>query len=80
MPRYCSPDYDALAKTFRQTGTIEGRGELARKMNDMLVQSYTVIPLVHRGNVSGAVMSLQGNTMNPWDSELWDIANWSRAK
>lgn len=80
MPRYCSEDYDALAKTFKQTGTIEARADVARKMNDMLVQSYTVIPLVHRGNVSGAVMSLQGNTMNPWDSELWDIANWSRTK
>lgn len=80
MPRYCSQDYDALAKTFRQTDTIEARADLARKMNDMLVQSYTVIPLIHRGNVSAAVKSLQGNAMNPWDSELWDIADWSRAR
>ncbi|MFT4181529.1 MAG: peptide ABC transporter substrate-binding protein [Rhizobium sp.] len=80
MPRYCSQDYDALATAFKQTDTVEARAELARKMNDMLVQSYTVIPLVHRGNVSGAAVSLQGNAMNPWDSELWDIANWSRVK
>jgi len=80
MPRYCSKDYDALAKSFRETDTIEARADLARKMNDMLVQSYTVIPLIHRGNVSGAVNSLQGNAMNPWDSELWDIADWSRVK
>jgi len=80
MPRYCSSDYDALAKTFKQTGTIEARADLARKMNDMLVQSYTVIPLVHRGNVSGAVKSLQGIVMNPWDSELWNVADWSRVK
>lgn len=80
MPRYCAQDYDALSDVFRQTDTIEARADLARKMNDMLVQSYTVIPLIHRGNVSGAANSLQGVAMNPWDSELWDVADWSRAK
>lgn len=80
MPRYCSQDYDALSATFRRTDTLEARADLARRMNDMLVQSYAVIPLVHRGNVSGAATSLRGVTMNPWDSEFWDIASWSRAK
>jgi peptide/nickel transport system substrate-binding protein len=35
---------------------------------------------VHRGNISAATKSLAGVAMNPWDSELWDVGNWSRAK
>ncbi|AOO81979.1 hypothetical protein [Bosea vaviloviae] len=61
-------------------GWIAARADLARKMNDMLVQTYTVIPLVDRGNISGAAKSLDGVSMNPWDSELWDVAGWSRAR
>lgn len=80
MPRYCSQDYDALSQTLRKADGITARTDLARKMNDMLVQSYTVIPLVHRGNISGAAKSLNGVSMNPWDSELWDVAGWSRAR
>jgi peptide/nickel transport system substrate-binding protein len=80
MPRYCSKEYDALSQAFHHTDTIAARADVARRMNDMLVQSYTVIPLVHRGNVSAAAKSLQGVAMNPWDSEFWDIADWSRSK
>lgn len=80
MPRYCAQDYDALSQTLRKTDGIAARADLARKMNDMLVQSYAVIPLVHRGNISGAAKSLAGVSMNPWDSELWDVGNWSRGK
>lgn len=78
MPRFCSTEYDALAKSFPQTKGTDARAALARKMNDMLVQSYTVIPMVHRGNVSGAANTLTGVEMNPWDSELWNIADWGR--
>ncbi len=80
MPRYCSQDYDGLSKTLRRTDGMATRAELTRKMNDMLVQSYTVIPLVHRGNISGATKSLAGVAMNPWDSELSNVGNWSRSK
>jgi peptide/nickel transport system substrate-binding protein len=48
-------------------------------MNDMLMQDYVMIPLVHRGSPSAAANSLLGVRMNPWDSELWNIADWTRA-
>lgn len=47
-------------------------------MNDMLIQEYTMIPLIHRGSVSAHSLKLKGVRMNAWDSELWNIADWSR--
>lgn len=78
--RHCAPDYDALAAKFGETDGFDARAGLARELNDMLVQSYTMIPLIHRGSVSGKARSLEGVKINAWDSELWNIADWHRAK
>ena len=51
---------------------------LSKAMNDMLMQDYAMIPLIHRGNVSAHSNTLSGVRMNPWDSELWNIAEWTR--
>ena len=48
------------------------------QMNDMLVQTGAVIPLVYRGSVSAHHNSIEGVAMNAWDSELWNIAEWTR--
>ena len=47
-------------------------------MNDMLVQNWTMIPLIHRGGVSAHANTLGGVRMSDWDSELWNIAEWHR--
>jgi len=78
MPRYCNADYDALAAKMAITGDLNARATLAKEMNDMLIQAGAIIPLVHRGNVSARANSLKGVHLNPWDSELWNIADWSR--
>jgi len=78
MPRYCDPAYDKLAAEMAQTGDLNERARLAKEMNDMLMQAGAMIPLVHRGNVSAHANSLMGVRLNPWDSELWNIADWSR--
>ena len=52
---------------------------LAIQMNDMLVQTGAVIPLVYRGSVSAHHNSINGVAMNAWDSELWNIAEWTRS-
>ena len=49
-------------------------------MNDMLVQSYTIMPLVHRASVSAHANSLAGVKMSDWDSELWNIQDWTRVE
>ena len=78
MPRYCSAEYDALVKEMGGTADINERARLAIAMNDMLMQSYTIIPLVHRGNVAAAANTLGGVALNVWDSDLWNIADWHR--
>ncbi len=79
--RFCDPAYDALIDELARTGDIEKRGEIAKKMNDMLTnESFTIVPLVHRGRVSAHANSLGGVVLNTWDSELWNIADWHRIK
>ena len=78
MPRFCSEEYNALVDEMQQTGELEKRAELAKAMNDMLMQEYVIIPLVDRGRVSAHSNSLGGVILNTWDSELWNAADWHR--
>jgi peptide/nickel transport system substrate-binding protein len=79
--RYCDPAYDALVAELGKTGDLAKRGEIAKKLNNMLtVESYTIVPLVDRGRVSAHSNSLGGVVLNTWDSELWNAADWFRVK
>ncbi|MGI9373735.1 MAG: peptide ABC transporter substrate-binding protein [Hyphomicrobiales bacterium] len=80
VPRFCNKDYDALVAKMAQTGDINERAKLAKAMNDVLVQEYVIIPLVTRGRVSAHANTLGGVVLNTWDSELWNAADWHRAK
>jgi peptide/nickel transport system substrate-binding protein len=77
--RFCDPAYDALIDELARTGDLARRGEIAIQMNNMLTKdSYTIVPLVHRGRVSAYANSLGGVILNVWDSELWNVADWYR--
>jgi peptide/nickel transport system substrate-binding protein len=78
IQRFCMPEYDALVAEMAGTADLAERGRLAREMNDMIVQGYSIIPLIHRGGVSAHAVSLEGIQMSDWDSELWNIAEWTR--
>ena len=78
IQRFCDPAYDELVTEMSQTAELEKRQELAKQMNDMIMQSYSIIPLVYRGGQSAHANSLGGVLMNDWDSELWNIADWYR--
>ncbi|WP_246066605.1 peptide ABC transporter substrate-binding protein [Aliiroseovarius halocynthiae] len=80
VPRHCNPDYDALVAQLGNTVDLGERIEISKQLNNMLMQAGALIPLVHRGEVSAHAASLQGVRMNVWDSELWNIADWTRAK
>ncbi len=79
MPRYCDAAYDALSAQMATTSGLDARADLAKQMNDMLMQNYVMIPLTHRGRVAAHSNTLGGVVMNVWDSELWNIADWYRA-
>lgn len=80
IPRFCSDEYDALVGQMAETAELEARGEMAKKMNDILSNEGALIPLIHRGDVSAHSVTLEGVRMNSWDSELWNVADWTRAK
>lgn len=79
QPRWCNPEYDALVAKLGETAGLEERAEIAKQLNDMISQNYVLVPLIHRGDVSARAQSLEGVRMNSWDSELWNIADWTRA-
>ena len=80
MQRFCSEEYDALSLEMSKTTSLEDRAALAIEMNDMLMQSYSIIPLVHRGSPSAHANTLGGVQINDWDSELWNVADWERTE
>ena len=79
--RFCDPEYDALIKEMGRTAELGERARIAKTLNDMLTKdSYTIVPLVHRGRVSAHSNTLGGVVLNTWDSELWNVADWYRIK
>ena len=80
MPRFCSDEYDALVAEMAVTGDIDKRAELGKAMNDMLMQNYVMLPITHRSDVAARSNTLGGVDMNVWDSQMWNIADWTRLK
>ncbi|MGR3541604.1 MAG: peptide ABC transporter substrate-binding protein, partial [Hasllibacter sp.] len=74
MPRFCSEEYDALWNELTQTADLAERQRISIELNDMLMQDFAIIPLVHRGRVSAHANDLGGIALNVWDSELWNVA------
>ncbi|MCP4421266.1 MAG: peptide ABC transporter substrate-binding protein, partial [Chloroflexi bacterium] len=79
VPRHCNPEYDEIVAELSVTGDEATRVELIKQLNDMLVQNGVIIPITSRGSVSAWANTLLGVRLNGWDSELWNVADWSRA-
>jgi peptide/nickel transport system substrate-binding protein len=78
--RWCSPEYDAMFDEYAATADPAARAEMAKQLNDMLAQEVVNIPLIFRGDVSAHANDLAGVAMNSWDSQLWNIGEWQRAR
>ena len=78
VQRFQSDEYDRLFAEFQNTVDMERRNQITIALNDLLVGSYSIIPLVHRGFVSAHSNDIEGVWMNAWDSELWNIETWKR--
>jgi peptide/nickel transport system substrate-binding protein len=77
--RYSNRDFDALAARLRTETDVDKRAQLAIQANDLLIQDVAVIPLVQRSAVtSGVAKSLKGVDPSPWDSEMYNIADWTK--
>ena len=78
IQRQCVAEYDDLVAQMSQTAILEERAALAKRMNDIIVQNHYMIPLIWRGSVIAYANTLKGVRQNPWDSGLWNVADWHR--
>ena len=77
--RYSNKDFDALVAQLRTETDPAKRADIARQANDLLIQDIAVIPLVQRAAVtSGIAKSLKGVDPSPWDSEMYNVADWTK--
>ncbi|MEM7126342.1 MAG: peptide ABC transporter substrate-binding protein [Chloroflexota bacterium] len=76
--RGCSEEFDTMYDELVTTPAGDARNDVIKAMNDVIVQNYYLVPLVNRGGVSAYSNTLDGIWMNDWDSELWNIGEWSR--
>jgi len=80
IPRFCDPAYDAMLKELSGTADPAKRAELVKALNDAVTKNgHVSIPLVDRGRLSAHSNTLAGVVLNTWDTELWNIQDWSRA-
>ena len=80
VSRFQSDEYDRLYAELRNTTDMQRRNEITIALNNLLVQSYSIIPLVHRGSVSAYANDIEGVWKNAWDSDLWNIETWTRRR
>ena len=80
VQRFQSDEYDRLFEELHDTIDAEKRNQITIALNDLLVGSYSIIPLIHRGLVSAHSNDIDGVWMNAWDSELWNFETWTRRK
>jgi peptide/nickel transport system substrate-binding protein len=77
--RYSNKDFDALVARLGTETDSAKRADIARQANDLLIQDVAVIPLVQRTAVtSGIAKSLRGVDPSPWDSETYNVADWTK--
>ena len=81
MPRISSDEYDAAwAAASLMAIDDPGRNDAINRLNDIVVsETGAVIPLISRGNVSAIANDIAGfGEPNGWDSEYWNIQEWTR--
>src|SRR5438270_53742 len=75
--RWSNSDYDAIYSQLKTETDAAKRRDLIIKANDLLVSQVVVIPLVARTQpTDGISKQIQGDIPNPWDSVLWNVADW----
>ena len=79
ITRCAREDSDAAWTQLSRTGLEDpARNDLIIQLNDNSVE-YCMIPLINRGSVSAFSNTLTGyGTINGWDTEFWNIEDWTR--
>ncbi len=76
--RWSNADYDAAIKELSTTLDPMKRVELAKKADAILIGDYAQIPLVARTSLAAYAKGIVGVYNGSWDSNVWNIAHWTR--
>ncbi len=75
--RGCNPEFDVLFAELVKTQVGPDRERIVKALNDMNVQNHFQIPLVFRAKVSAKSNNLLNVNIHDWDSEMWNIGEWT---
>jgi len=78
VTRYSNPQMDDLWKKAASELDIDKRNQLFIQMNDLAVSDVAEICVAARTGASAKTKTLKWSPNSPWDSNLWDTANWAR--
>jgi peptide/nickel transport system substrate-binding protein len=76
--KWKSEEYDRLFDQVMIETDLQKSQQLWAQLNDIIVNNYWSVPLVNRKFTSGKSKSLQGPKLTPFDSESWNIADWTK--
>ena len=76
--RYKNPEYDKAWDAAKAELDAQKRAQLFITMNDILIQGSIVVPIVDRKQVFARAKTLQNINYTPWDTDYWNIANWTK--
>jgi peptide/nickel transport system substrate-binding protein len=79
ITRWRSDEYDRTWKAAEAEMDPVKRAALFVRMNDLVIQNVVVIPVVWRPRVAAISARLRDAQQSGWDSDYWNLANWSRA-
>jgi peptide/nickel transport system substrate-binding protein len=78
VTRYSNPKMDELYQQAAVELDAAKRSDLFIQMNDLAVSDVVEISLVWRTGASAKTKTLKWSPNSPWDSNLWNTADWGR--
>ncbi len=77
--RYSNADFDKLMTDLAAETDGAKRAAIVKTANEFITKNVVVIPLVNRTFATSAKSkTLKGVNQTPWDSEMWNVADWSK--
>jgi peptide/nickel transport system substrate-binding protein len=78
ITRWRNPEYDRVFNASETELDPVKRAALFIRMNDMVIQDVVVIPVLWRNVASAVSNKLKNTEITVWDSNLWNLSNWTR--
>ena len=78
MWRWRNDEYDKLYKQAEGEMDPVKRAALFIRMNDLVVQSGIVVPIVLRAKAAAMSTRLRGIEHNVYEVDFWNVGSWHR--